>query len=260
LSYPIPTVINGQLLNKEKRRSTTSRKVLQDVSKMKSVNVCRKGTKKSDMDTVLCIRNLCKKQGERKIVILGDSQTRSLTGRLRDILTNKFEIKVYTKLSSNIVAIVSNTYQNIENLTNKDVLIYMGGTTDVHTNNSNNNLRYMSQFVNKHTQTNIIMLTVPHSYDRSYTSNINNEFKKFNRKFRKYMILNTRVTIIDVDQKRECFIKEGLHLNGLGKEVICKQIATIIDKLFQTERVLPICIYWETNQTIRIAFHSTNTL
>jgi hypothetical protein len=61
LSYPILTIINGQILCKEKGRSTTSRKVLQDVSKMKSVNVCRKGTKKSDMDTVLCNRNLCKK-------------------------------------------------------------------------------------------------------------------------------------------------------------------------------------------------------
>jgi hypothetical protein len=136
----------------------------------------------------------------------------------------------------------------------------MGGTNEVHTNNSKNGLRYMSQFVNKNTQTNIIMLTVPHSYDHSDTSNMNNEVKKFNRKFRKYMMLSTCVTVIDVDQNMEYFTKQGLHLNGLGKEVICKQIATIIDKLFQTQRVLPICIYWETNQTIRTAFQSTNTL
>jgi hypothetical protein len=61
LSYPILTIFNGQLLSKEKGRSATSRKVLQDVSKMKSVNVCRLGAKKSCMDTVLCNRNLCKK-------------------------------------------------------------------------------------------------------------------------------------------------------------------------------------------------------
>jgi len=136
----------------------------------------------------------------------------------------------------------------------------MGGTNDVHTNNSNNGLRYISQFVNKNTHTNIIMLTIPHSYDHSDTSNINNEFKKLNKKFCKYMMLNTRVTRIDVDQNRVCFTKQGLHLNDLGKEVLWKQIATIIDKLFQTERVLPTCIYWETNQTVRIALQSTNTL
>jgi hypothetical protein len=61
LSYPMLTIINGQILSKEKGRSTTSRKVVQDVSKMKSENVCRKGTKNSDMDTVLCNRNPCKK-------------------------------------------------------------------------------------------------------------------------------------------------------------------------------------------------------
>jgi hypothetical protein len=27
---------------------------------------------------------------------------------------------------------------------------------------------------------------------------------------------------------QEYFTKQGLHLNGLGKEVICKQIATIL--------------------------------
>jgi len=103
-SYLIPTVINVQILSKEKGRSTTSKKFLQDVSKMNSMNVCRKDTKKSYIDRVLCNRNLCKKQGEHKIVIIGDSHTRSLTGKFRDNLTDKFEIIGHTKPNSNIVA------------------------------------------------------------------------------------------------------------------------------------------------------------
>lgn len=87
----------------------------------------------------------------------------------------------------------------------------MDGTNDVHTNNLNNGLRYMSQFVNKITQTNIIMLTIPHSYDHSDTSNINNEVKKFNRKLCKYVKLSTHVTMIDVDQNRKYFTKHVLH-------------------------------------------------
>ena len=47
---------------------------------------------------------LYKKQGEHKIVILEDSHTWSLVGRLRDNLTDKFEIIGYTKPNSNIVA------------------------------------------------------------------------------------------------------------------------------------------------------------
>ena len=72
------------------------------------------------------------------------------------------------------------------------------------------------------------------------------------------MKLSTHVTIINIDQNREYFTKHELHLNSLGKEVICKQIATIIDKLLQSEKVLPICIDWETNKTIWIAFQNTN--
>ena len=101
---------------------------------------------------------------------------------------------------------------------------------------------HIYQFVNKSTQTDIIMLTIPHHYDHSDTSNINNEVKKFSRKLCKYMKLSTHVTIINIDQNREYFTKHELHLNSLGKEVICKQIATIIDKLLQSEKVLPICI------------------
>jgi hypothetical protein len=53
--------------------------------------------------------------------------------------------------------------------------------------------------------------------------------------------------------KMEYFTK-----HGLGKENICKQTATIIDKLFQTEKVLPTCIEWETNQSIRRTFQKNN--
>jgi hypothetical protein len=44
------------------------------------------------------------------------------------------------------------------------------------------------------------MLTVPHGCYNSYTSNINNEVKKFNIKFYKYMKPSTHVTVIDVDR------------------------------------------------------------
>jgi hypothetical protein len=146
---------------------------------------------------------------------------------------------------------LSNTNQDIENLTNKDVLIFMGGTNDVHKNNSINGLRYIPQFVNKNTQTNIIMLNTSRCYDHSDTSNVNNQVKKFNRKLRKYMKLNTHVTITDVDQNGVFYCTWSRKKKFVNK-------LTITDKLFQTEKVLPICTDWETNQTIRRTFQNTN--
>jgi hypothetical protein len=72
------------------------------------------------------------------------------------------------------------------------------------------------------------------------------------------MKFSTHVTLINVNQNRKYFTKHELHLNSLGKKVICKQIVTIIDKLQQSEKVLLICIDWETNKTIWIAFQKTN--
>jgi len=46
--------------------------------------------------------------------------------------------------------------------------------------------------------------------------------------------------------------------HSLGKEEICKQNATIIDKLFQTEKFLPVYFDWETNQTVKRTFQNTN--
>jgi len=143
LSYPIPNIINGHLLSKEKGRSTTSREAVQDVSKMNSVKVCRKDTQKSEMDTVSCNKNLCKeKQGEHNIVILGDSHTRSLDGRkshkilmigdshvrnyatkLQRNLGTNYEVSSFVKPGIGMDTIVNTARDEIKNLRSEDVMV-----------------------------------------------------------------------------------------------------------------------------------------
>jgi hypothetical protein len=53
-------------------------------------------------------------------------------------------------------------------------------------------------------------------------------------------------------------MKHGLHFNDLGKEVICKQIANVIDELFQINEILPIYINWEINQMDWISTNKMN--
>jgi len=62
LNYLIPTIINVQILSKEKGRSTTPKKFLQDVSKMNSMN-----TKKSYIDRVLCLESYVKNKVNIKL-------------------------------------------------------------------------------------------------------------------------------------------------------------------------------------------------
>jgi hypothetical protein len=63
---------------------------------------------------------------------------------------------------------------------------------------------------------------------------------------------------MDVNQNREYFTKHGLHFNGLAKEVFCKQIANVIDQLFQTKEILPTCMNWEIDQLDRISTNKIN--
>jgi hypothetical protein len=63
---------------------------------------------------------------------------------------------------------------------------------------------------------------------------------------------------MDVDQNREYFMKHGMHFNGLGKEVLCKQTANVIYELFQIKEILPICMNWEIDQMDRIGTNKVN--
>jgi hypothetical protein len=85
------------------------------------------------------------------------------------------------------------------------------------------------------------------------------EIKKFNTKLCKYMKPNVRATTLEIDQDREYFSKHGQHLNGQGKENICRQLATIIGENFQRSDVTPISLGWEKNQTVGMEARTIDT-
>ena len=191
LSYPVPTVINGQLLSNEKGRSTASREVVQDVSKMNSVKVCRKDTKKSDMDTVLFNWNLCKKQVEHKIVILGDSHTRSLAGslegrkshkilmigdrhvrncatKLQHNLAANYVVSSFVKSGARMATIVNTARDEIKNLRSEDVIVIWGGANGISQNNTKVAIKHVYNFFGKKKKKknlNIVVMKSPHRCD-----------------------------------------------------------------------------------------------
>jgi hypothetical protein len=60
--------------------------------------------------------------------------------------------------------------------------------------------------------------------------------------------LNKHVTIFKIPHDKDYFTRHGLHLNGQGKEIICSQLAPIIERLFQPTEVMPITLGWINNQ------------
>jgi hypothetical protein len=70
---------------------------------------------------------------------------------------------------------------------------------------------------------------------------------------------NVHATTSEIDQDREYFTKHGQHLNGHGKENICRQLATIIGEIFQNSEVTPISLGWEKNQTVGMEARTIDT-
>jgi len=81
--------------------------------------------------------------------------------------------------------LVNSAISDITNLTKYDVVILCGGANKVAKNNSKTALRHIRNFINSNNHTNIILISVPHSYDLMQSSRVNNEIRSFNRKLMK---------------------------------------------------------------------------
>jgi hypothetical protein len=75
------------------------------------------------------------------------------------------------------------------------------------------------------------MLDIPHRYDLPDNSDVNKDIKTFNSKLKKTAKLFKHVTILEFSFTRKCFTQHGLHMNGYGKGLLAKQVASLIYKM-----------------------------
>jgi hypothetical protein len=102
-----------------------------------------------------------KMKSDGKVIIYGDSHSWGLSAKLKNKLRDSFEVIGYTKPNCDIQTLLSIRNQDITKLSNKDVLVFIGGANDLTGENSSKVLCIISQFVRQNTQTNIILLTIP---------------------------------------------------------------------------------------------------
>jgi hypothetical protein len=117
--------------------------------------------------------------------------------------------------------------RDIEKLTTDDLLIMCSGTSDTGRNDYSEDFNYVTSFLKSVTHTNIVLLSIPYRHDLKYTY-INNEIKSFNRKLLKLTMIFPHVSVLEIDNNRLLLTKYGLHLNGLGKELLSNQLALYI--------------------------------
>jgi hypothetical protein len=157
-----------------------------------------------------------------KILILGDSHARKCTQIVKYNLNFKVEIQGIVKPGAALKSIVNT--KTVESLTKNDIVILWGGSCDVGKNESTKGLNQLENFIQKHDNTNFIVMGVPHRYDLDFNSCVNEEVRVYNRELVKCLESYENIDYIEVDSNRELFTKHGLHLNSKGKNLMAMKI------------------------------------
>jgi hypothetical protein len=230
----IPIIING--------RTETPQKFVFNKAEKVSVN-----------------RECAKTVKDHKVLIYGDSHSRGLASNLKNKLPDSFEVVGYTKPNCDIQTLLSNENQEIVKLTKKDTLVFIGGLKNVNNDDPLRELRYISQFLNRNMQTNIVLLTIPYCYDATADAHTNEEISGINRKIKKCSRVNKHVKLVETPRERGYYTRHGLHLNGQGKEIICQQLARITDELFRPIEDIPIVLDWNVDQIVSEELKASTT-
>jgi hypothetical protein len=93
-------------------------------------------------------------------------------------------------------------------------------------------------FSQKYSNTNIIVLEIPHRHDLHHKDMTNIRIQLVNTKLKSILSRFKHVTILDMNITRNSFTKHALHLNKLGKEWLARKIASQIDKINTIREVL----------------------
>jgi quinolinate synthase len=136
------------------------------------------------------------------VVLIGDSHIRNCADMTKDNLNKMYNVIGFVKPGADINILSSSVESMFSSLTHDDVIVFSGGKKDIGKNNSKEGLRNILNFVKTNTNTNIVLLTVPHRYDLESWSCVNDEIRAYNRKLEKCTKCFKHVTLLNHDPNR----------------------------------------------------------
>jgi lysophospholipase L1-like esterase len=170
------------------------------------------------------------KSKRHRILLLGDSQARGCANLLKQKLNSEFDVSGIVKpgaKTSDILGI------NIDKeMAKYDIVVVCAGCNDISKNNAKEGLKNIINFVTRTSHTNIIVMEALHRHDLVDWSCVNQEIRLFNRLLAKRLKLYKQVSISSPNLGRQHFTRHGLHMNHLGKEKMCQEIADWVQRKF----------------------------
>ena len=108
-------------------------------------------------------------------------------------------------------------------------------------------VKHIRNFIKSNNHTNIILVSVPHRYDLMESSCLDNEIRSFNRKLMISVRAYQHESILEMSSDRKLFTNHGLHLNGLGKEVLSKQIVSHTYAMLDQKKNPPVILSFNSD-------------
>ena len=104
---------------------------------------------------------------------------------------------------------------------------------------SEKGIECLSNLVKQRMNTHTILVGAPQRHDLLTESCVNEEVVKCNRKLLKMMKMFKYANVLDSEVKRECYTRHGLHMNGVGKELMAQRIMDQIREILLVKKTPP---------------------
>ena len=179
--------------------------------------------------------------------MIGDSDVRECAGKISNYLRNSYEVTGYINPSTGLEVITDSAKNEIEHMTQKDVVIVCGVENNICKNESFTGLTCVTQSMQNRRNTNVIIMNAPHRFDLEESLCVNKEIKVFNRKLNKIKKRYIHTEDTDMGKNTDHYTKHGLHMNKSGKEWLTRRIADNFNKLFSDQKPAPIILEWKEN-------------
>jgi hypothetical protein len=192
---------------------------------------------------------------DHKVLFIGDIHTRLCATNVKSEVKKNDDVQELAKPGAGAGMLMNTANSDIKNLTKNDIVFFCGGANDIAKNNSKTALRHIKNFINLNNHTNIILVSVPHRYDLMQSSCVNNEIRSFKRKLMKSVRAYQHASVLEMSSDGKLFTNHGLHLNGLGKEVLSKQIVSPHIYSTRSEAGPPVILSWNPDLSYTYSLH-----
>ena len=204
-----------------------------------SVNRSQNKENPKDIVTQPCAGKQELKPNKHAVKIIGDSHLRDSARRINQYLNSKYEATGIIKPEATTQKIVTRGENELKGLCEKDVIVLNCDANDIEKVNSNIStiITPVINFSQKYSNTNIIVLEIPHRHDLHHKDMTNLHIQSLNTKLKTILTRFRHVTILHMNTTRNHFTKHGLHLNNPGKEWLARKIASQIDRINKTREI-----------------------